>query len=135
MTLPYDPLSPPPRDKARLRRMLKAERMNLVDRLQRSEQLQAVLRVWLTQREDATVGAYWAIKDEFDPLPALHRLITSAGSASTSPAVTRPLAGTATPRRASRTVSFCRAAASRDSTVPRGMPSSRAASAVVRPSR
>ena len=39
MTLPYDPLSPPPRDKAQLRRMLKAERMNLVDRLQRSEQL------------------------------------------------------------------------------------------------
>jgi len=55
MTLPYDPLSPPPRDKVQLRRMLKAERMNLVDRLQRSEQLQAVLRVWLTQREDVTV--------------------------------------------------------------------------------
>ena len=62
MTLPYDPLSPPPRDKAQLRRMLKAERMNLVDRMQRSEQLQGVLRVWLTQREDVTVGAYWAIK-------------------------------------------------------------------------
>jgi 5,10-methenyltetrahydrofolate synthetase len=73
MSLPYDPLSPPPRDKAQLRRMLKAERMNLVDRLQRSEQLQGVLRVWLTQREDVTVGAYWAIKGEFDALPALYR--------------------------------------------------------------
>ena len=79
MTLPYDPLSPPPRDKAQLRRMLKAERMNLVDRLQRSEQLQAVLRVWLTQREDVTVGAYWAIKGEFDPLPALHRWTEGRG--------------------------------------------------------
>ena len=79
MTLPYDPLSPPPRDKAQLRRMLKAERMNLVDRLQRSEQLQGVLRVWLTQREDVTLGAYWAIKGEFDPLPALHRWTEGRG--------------------------------------------------------
>lgn len=78
MTLPYDPLSPP-RDKAQLRRMLKAERMNLVDRLQRTEQLQGVLRVWLTQREDVTVGAYWAIKGEFDPLPALHRWTEGGG--------------------------------------------------------
>ena len=57
----------------------KAERMNLVDRMQRSEQLQGVLRVWLTQREDVTVGAYWAIKGEFDPLPALHRWTEGAG--------------------------------------------------------
>ena len=78
MSLPYDPLSPP-RDKAQLRRLLKAERLNLVDRPQRSEQLQGVLRVWLTQREDATVGAYWPIKGEFDPLPALHRWTEGCG--------------------------------------------------------
>ncbi len=78
MTLPYDPLALP-RDKAQLRRMLQAERLNLVDRQERAEQLQGVLRVWLTQREDTTVGAYWPIKGEFDPLPALHRWTEGAG--------------------------------------------------------
>lgn len=79
MTLPdYDPMNPP-RDKARLRRLLKAERLALPERERRDEQLQAVLRVWLTQREDVTVGAYWPIKGEFDPLPALHRWTEGAG--------------------------------------------------------
>ncbi len=78
MTLPYDPLALP-RDKAQLRRMLQAERLNLADRQERAEQLQGVLRVWLTQREDTTVGAYWPIKGEFDPLPALHRWTEGAG--------------------------------------------------------
>lgn len=78
MTLPYDPLALP-REKAQLRRMLQAERLNLADRQDRAEQLQGVLRVWLTQREDTTVGAYWPIKGEFDPLPALHRWTEGAG--------------------------------------------------------
>jgi 5-formyltetrahydrofolate cyclo-ligase len=79
MTLPdYDPTKLP-RDKPLLRKLLKAERLALPDRLQRSEQLQGVLRVWLTQREDVTVGAYWPIKGEFDPLPALHRWTEGAG--------------------------------------------------------
>ncbi len=79
MTLPdYDPMKLP-RDKAQLRRLLQAERVALHDRLERAEQLQEVLRVWLTQREDVTLGAYWAIKGEFDPLPALHRWTEGAG--------------------------------------------------------
>ncbi|WP_295641913.1 5-formyltetrahydrofolate cyclo-ligase [uncultured Methylibium sp.] len=78
MTLPYDPLALP-RDKAQLRRMLQAERLNLADRQDRAEQLQGVLRVWLTRRDDTTVGAYWPIKGEFDPLPALHRWTEGAG--------------------------------------------------------
>ena len=78
MTLPYDPMALP-RDKAQLRRMLQAERLNLVDRLERDEELQGVLRVWLTQREDVTLGAYWAIKGEFDALPALHRWTEGSG--------------------------------------------------------
>jgi 5,10-methenyltetrahydrofolate synthetase len=81
MSLPFDLTNPAalPRDKARLRRLLKAERMSLVDRLARSEQLQSVLRVWLTGRDDVTLGAYWAIKGEFDPLPALHRWTEGTG--------------------------------------------------------
>jgi 5-formyltetrahydrofolate cyclo-ligase len=35
--------------------------------------LQQVLRIWLLGRPDTVIGAYWPIKGEFDPLPALHR--------------------------------------------------------------
>jgi 5-formyltetrahydrofolate cyclo-ligase len=78
MTQPLPNLEPS-RDKAQLRRLLQAERLAMPDRLQRAEQLQSVLRIWLTQREDVTLGAYWAIKGEFDPLPALHRWTEGCG--------------------------------------------------------
>jgi len=32
-----------------------------------------VMRVWLISRPDTVIGAYWPIKGEFDPLPALFR--------------------------------------------------------------
>ena len=35
--------------------------------------LQQVLRVWLVARKEKSIGAYWPIKGEFDPLPALYR--------------------------------------------------------------
>jgi 5-formyltetrahydrofolate cyclo-ligase len=35
--------------------------------------LQRVMRIWLVGRPDTVIGAYWPIKGEFDPLPALHR--------------------------------------------------------------
>ena len=60
-------------DKAALRRALIEERLNLPDRLQRSDLLQQVMRIWLVNRPDTVIGAYWPIKGEFDPLPALHR--------------------------------------------------------------
>ncbi|MCW5256614.1 5-formyltetrahydrofolate cyclo-ligase [Verminephrobacter aporrectodeae subsp. tuberculatae] len=60
-------------DKAALRRALIAERMNLPDRLLRAEHLRQVMRIWLVNRPDTVIGAYWPIKGEFDPLPALHR--------------------------------------------------------------
>ncbi len=60
-------------DKAALRKQLIEERLNLPDRLQRSVQLQQVLRIWLVGRPDTVIGAYWPIKGEFDPLPALYR--------------------------------------------------------------
>ncbi len=60
-------------DKLTARRDLIEQRLNLPDRLQRAELLQRVMRIWLVGREDAVIGAYWPIKGEFDPLPALYR--------------------------------------------------------------
>ena len=59
--------------KKALRQALVEQRLNLPDRLQRADLLQQVLRIWLVGRADAVIGAYWPIKGEFDPLPALHR--------------------------------------------------------------
>jgi transcriptional antiterminator NusG len=56
-----------------LRKALVEERLNLPDRLARAEALQRVMRIWLFDRPDTVIGAYWPIKGEFDPLPALHR--------------------------------------------------------------
>jgi 5-formyltetrahydrofolate cyclo-ligase len=60
-------------DKTQQRQRLVDERLNLPDRLQRSEALQRVMRIWLVGRPDVVIGAYWPIKGEFDPLPALYR--------------------------------------------------------------
>jgi 5-formyltetrahydrofolate cyclo-ligase len=60
-------------DKKALRRQLIEQRLNMPDRLHRAELLQRVLRIWLVGRPDTIIGAYWPIKGEFDPLPALHR--------------------------------------------------------------
>ncbi|MFT3817942.1 MAG: 5-formyltetrahydrofolate cyclo-ligase [Rubrivivax sp.] len=73
MTLPFKLPLEPSRDKGVLRRQLQAERQAMVDRHQRSVHLQEVLRVWLLERPEATIGAYWPIKGEFDALPALYR--------------------------------------------------------------
>ena len=59
--------------KKALRKELLEQRLNLPDRLQRADLLQRVMRIWLVGRPDAVIGAYWPIKGEFDPLPALHR--------------------------------------------------------------
>ncbi|HYP83474.1 5-formyltetrahydrofolate cyclo-ligase [Variovorax sp.] len=56
-----------------LRAALIEQRLNMGDRLARSDLLQRVMRIWLVGREDTVIGAYWPIKGEFDPLPALHR--------------------------------------------------------------
>ena len=59
--------------KAQWRRELVAQRESLQDRQERNEALQRVMRVWLVGRPDVVIGAYWPIKGEFDPLPALFR--------------------------------------------------------------
>lgn len=56
-----------------LRKALVEQRLNMPDRRQRSALLQDVMRIWLVGRPDTVIGAYWPIKGEFDPLPALHR--------------------------------------------------------------
>jgi 5-formyltetrahydrofolate cyclo-ligase len=60
-------------EQAALRQKLIAARQALPDRLERAVALQSVLRVWLVARQETTIGAYWPIKGEFDPLPALYR--------------------------------------------------------------
>ena len=60
-------------EKKALRQQLFAQRLNMPDRLRRADLLQQVMRIWLVGRSDHVIGAYWPIKGEFDPLPALHR--------------------------------------------------------------
>ena len=62
-----------PTDPEALRKKLVATRLALPDRLERAVQLQSVLRAWLAGRREDSIGAYWPIKGEFDPLPALYR--------------------------------------------------------------
>ncbi|MEJ7138228.1 5-formyltetrahydrofolate cyclo-ligase [Amphibiibacter pelophylacis] len=66
-------------DKKQLRRQLQMERQNMAQRARSTDDLQTVLRLWLATRREKTIGAYWAIKGEFDPLPALFRWWESDG--------------------------------------------------------
>ena len=68
-----DKLNDRSNDKSGKRKALIEERLNLPDRLQRADLLQRVMRIWLFGRADEVIGAYWPIKGEFDPLPALYR--------------------------------------------------------------
>jgi 5,10-methenyltetrahydrofolate synthetase len=63
----------PDPERTALRKRLVAARLALSDRLERAVALQNVLRVWLIGRGELSIGAYWPIKGEFDPLPALYR--------------------------------------------------------------
>lgn len=60
-------------DRRALRDRLIRERLDLPDRLTLADDLQRVLRVWLVSRKETRIAAYWPIKGEFDPLPALYR--------------------------------------------------------------
>lgn len=62
-----------PDEKRALRKQLIEERLAMPDRLQRCDLLQRVMRIWLVNQPHTIMGAYWPIKGEFDPLPALHR--------------------------------------------------------------
>jgi len=60
-------------DKLSTRRALIESRLNMPDRLERADLLQRVMRIWLVGSPHEVIGAYWPIKGEFDPLPALYR--------------------------------------------------------------
>jgi 5-formyltetrahydrofolate cyclo-ligase len=60
-------------EKKTLRQRLLDARLTMPDRQVRCDQLQRAMRIWLVGRPDVVIGAYWPIKGEFDPLPALHR--------------------------------------------------------------
>jgi len=72
-----------PTRRAELRTRLIAARQALPDRLERAVALQSVLRVWLVGRRESSIGAYWPIKGEFDPLPALYRWTEGAAEGTT----------------------------------------------------
>jgi len=74
-------LHDPNADRAVLRQKLIAARESLPDRLERAVELQSVLRAWLVGHRVSTIGAYWPIKGEFDPLPALFRWTEGADEA------------------------------------------------------
>jgi 5,10-methenyltetrahydrofolate synthetase len=69
----------PETERQALRSKLIAARQALPDRLERAVELQNVLRVWLVGRREKSIGAYWPIKGEFDPLPALYRWTEGSG--------------------------------------------------------
>ena len=60
-------------DKLSTRKALVQSRLDMPDRLARADMLQQVLRIWLVGSPHEVIGAYWPIKGEFDPLPALYR--------------------------------------------------------------
>ena len=60
-------------DKLSTRKALVQSRLDMPDRLARSDLLQRVMRIWLVGSPHEVIGAYWPIKGEFDPLPALYR--------------------------------------------------------------
>ena len=60
-------------DKLSTRKALIQSRLDMPDRLARADMLQRVMRIWLVGSPHEVIGAYWPIKGEFDPLPALYR--------------------------------------------------------------
>ena len=60
-------------DKLSTRKALIQSRLDMPDRLARADLLQRVMRIWLVGSPHQVIGAYWPIKGEFDPLPALYR--------------------------------------------------------------
>lgn len=102
----------PPADqkalKAQWRQQLLQARLRLEDRLARNDALQRVMRVWLVERPDEVIGAYWPIKGEFDPLPALFRWQEAGMEADALAASRRRKIGLPVINKATRTLTFHR---------------------------
>lgn len=92
--------------KAMWRKQLVAERERLEDRFARNEALQRVVRVWLVERPDTVIGAYWPIKGEFDPLPALFRWQEAGMEADAAGAIRRRQIGLPVVNKVDKTLTF-----------------------------
>ena len=92
--------------KAAWRQALVEERSRLPDRMARSEALQRVMRVWLVARPDVVIGAYWPIKGEFDPLPALFRWQEAGMEADAAGAIQRRRIGLPVINKVDKTLTF-----------------------------
>jgi len=64
--------------KPELRRRLLAERKAMPDRSERVARLAEQVRRALAVRVETTIGAYWPIRGEFDPLPVLGEWLAAA---------------------------------------------------------
>jgi len=77
--------------KPALRRRLLARRAACADNPQNVRAFEAVLRAWLArymaQRSAQTIGAYWPVRGEFDPLPVLRECVAARGSVIALPVV------------------------------------------------
>jgi len=77
--------------KPALRRQLLARRAARTASPQHVRAFEAVLRAWLArymeQRNAQTIGAYWAVRGEFDPLPVLRECAAAHGSVIALPVV------------------------------------------------
>ncbi len=94
--------------KAQWRKQLLEARLQLEDRLARNDALQRVMRVWLVERPDEVIGAYWPIKGEFDPLPALFRWQEAGMEADALGASRRRKIGLPVINKATKTLTFHR---------------------------
>lgn len=94
--------------KAQWRKELLEARLRLEDRLSRNDALQRVMRVWLVERPDEVIGAYWPIKGEFDPLPALFRWQEAGMEADALGASRRRKIGLPVINKATKTLTFHR---------------------------
>jgi len=92
--------------KAQWRARLVEDRLRLEDRLARNDALQRVMRVWLVDRPDVVIGAYWPIKGEFDPLPALFRWQEAGREADAVEARLRRRIGLPVINKVSKTLTF-----------------------------
>lgn len=93
-------------EKAQWRKHLVQARQNMLDHEERSLWLQRVLRVWLVERTDTVIGAYWPIKGEFDVLPALFRWQEAGREADAVDAIVSRRIGLPVINREDKTLSF-----------------------------
>jgi len=93
-------------DKKALSKALVARRQSMPDHAERSLLLQRVLRTWLVERGDASIGFYWPIKGEFDALPGLFRWLEAGRESDAVEAIVQRRIGLPVVDKEQRTLKF-----------------------------